>query len=84
MSQESTTNKRRSGKTCKICWNGTGWVYKPNPSRTAITSRTRMRTKRGEGLKQKCSAKVKKEGTAGRMENVFVAVAYGKCIIRCH
>ena len=65
-------------------FDGTGWVRKTNPVQTARTRRTRMWRKRGEGLKQECSAKRKKEGTAGRMVKFFVAIAYGKGSIGCH
>ena len=43
-----------------------------------------MWRKRGEGLKQKCSVKGKKEDVAGIMAKFFVAIAYGKGVIGCH
>ena len=56
----------------------TGWVHKTNTVQTARTHPTRMWRKKGEGLKRECSAKGKKEGTAGRMAKFFVAIAYGR------
>ena len=67
-----------------VYFDGTGWVHKANLVQTARTRRARMWRKRGDGLKQECSTKGKKEGTAGLMANFFVTVAYGKGVLGCH
>ena len=96
LTKEDLVKRLKFAKKCKqlpeniwtervsFYFDGTGWVHKTNPVQTARTRRTRMWRKRGEGLKQECSAKGKKEGTAGRMAKFFVAIAYGKGVIGCH
>ena len=48
----------------------TGWVHKTDPCKQACTYLSRMWKKASESLHRKCTAKGKKEGSAGRMGNV--------------
>ena len=96
LTKEDLVKRLKFAKKCKqlpeniwtewvsFYFDGTGWVHKINPVQTARARRTRMWRKRGEGLKQECSDKEKKEGTAGRMAKFFVVIAYGKGVIGCH
>ena len=63
---------------------GTGWVHKANPSKSAKTGRTRTWKKRGESLSLDCLAKGKKEGVNGKQAKFMVAIAYDKGVIGCH
>ena len=62
---------------------GTGWVHKTNPCEHAKTLRTRTWKKKSESLAWHCTAKGKKEGTAGRMAKFMIAIAYSKGIVEC-
>ena len=62
---------------------GTGWVHKTDPCKTARTSRTRTWKKRGESLTKDCLAKGKKEGVAGKVAHFIVAIAHGKGVTKC-
>ena len=63
---------------------GTGWVHKTDPCKQVRTYRTRMWKKSGESLARECTAKDKKEGSAGKIGKFMAAIAYGKGVIKCH
>ena len=58
-------------------------AHKVNPSENAKTYRTRTWRKKAEGLLIDCTAKGRKEGTGRKMAKFFVAIAYGKGVIKC-
>ena len=60
---------------------GKGFEYKSNPHDQARAPRARQWRKRGEGLKFRCTAKGKKEGSTN--VNFMVAIAYGKGVVLC-
>ncbi len=62
---------------------GTGWVHKTNPCKTAKTARTRIWKKKGESLSRECLSKGKKEGVNGKVAHFMVAIAHGKGVIKC-
>ena len=86
------TFARRCSKVPEKVWthgisfylDGTGWVHKTDPCKSARTSRTRTWKKSGEALKRECLAKGKKEGVGGKMAKFMVAIAHGKGVIGCH
>lgn len=60
---------------------GKGFEYKRNPLDQARAPRARLWRKRGEGLKFRCTAKGKKEGST--CINFMVGIAYGKGVVLC-
>ena len=63
---------------------GTSWVHKSNPSKSAKTARTRTWKKQGESLSIDCLAKGCKEGVNGKRAKFMVAIAHGKGVIGCY
>ena len=60
---------------------GKGFEYKSNPRDQARAPKARQWRKRGKGLKFRCTAKGKKEGSTN--VNFMVAIAYGKGVVLC-
>ena len=68
-------------KGISLYLDGKGFEYKSNPHDQARAPRARQWRKRGEGLKFRCTAKGKKEGST--TVNFMVAIAYGKGVVLC-
>lgn len=62
---------------------GVGWAHKSNPCKFARSDRTRTWRMKSEGTHIHCTAKSQKEGTGKNMAKFFVAIAYGKGVIKC-
>ena len=60
---------------------GKGFEYMTNPNDQARSPSARIWRKRGEGLKFKCTAKGKKEGST--FVNFMIGIAYGKGVVLC-
>ena len=62
---------------------GVNFVYKTKPKDQAFAPTKRVWRKKGDGLKQGCLAKGRKEGTGANVVRLMVAVAYRKGVIIC-
>ena len=68
-------------KGISIYLDGKGFEYKTNPHDQARAPRARQWRKRGEGLKFRCMAKGKKEGSTN--VNFMVGIAHNKGVVLC-
>ena len=67
--------------TIKFYLDGVGFAHKMNPSSEARAAASMAWRKPSEGLER--STKGKKEGSGGKMVNVFVAIAHGHGVVLC-
>ena len=63
---------------------GVSFYYKRNPAGQAIALQGRMWRTKKEGLAEGCTVKGKKEGSGGRVLELFLAISYNKVVIACH
>lgn len=62
---------------------GVNFVYKTKPKDQTFAPRKRVWRKKGDGLKQGCLAKGRKEGVGRTVMKFMVAIAYRKGVIIC-
>ncbi|CAH3013866.1 unnamed protein product, partial [Porites evermanni] len=63
---------------------GVSFYYKRNPAGQAIALQGQMWRTKKEGLAEGCTVKGKKEGSGGRVLELFLAISFNKVVIACH